>query len=481
MSKQELVPHSYYPSNSGSPTLVLIHGNGLNRDCWEPLVPHLVRSFNVLSMDLPGHGDYVGWEGSLPDSLELGTLIQRFIMDRGMEHGFDFGSIHLVGHGFGGNIALQVASLAPELVQSLVLISSVFHVPASIIDKYVDFLRSIFLDEYQGRERLTDYMLPLVTHNERHYPVLKNAYGIVNLHMMSHYYDVLSSTNWTGIAHQIDCPVLLISGEFDPVISPYLTIEGSRLMQNAVLHTAPGALNAVFMDAPAETADRIRRFVFRSPPSLTKPIMSELHSELRRHHKRVREEPNKLQLSLIRTFSVKVNNREITDGWNKRFAKEILVYLALNEWTTRERLIETFWPDAEIGKARNSLRVSLNYMKTLFKESAGIEIIHAGREQIRLDCSVHCDVADMLSAVTELAKEDNLMKIEANVRSYVEVILEEQYLTDFYPNWFIEIKNRLSAAMLYQVEKLHRHYAGTDAVRAKFYQYYLNRHGTGAL
>ena len=40
-----------------APVLVLIHGLGLNKDCWQWMIPDLTDAYRVLSYDLYGHGE----------------------------------------------------------------------------------------------------------------------------------------------------------------------------------------------------------------------------------------------------------------------------------------------------------------------------------------------------------------------------------------------------------------------------------------
>ena len=47
---------AYTRSGAGAP-LVLLHGIGLDRRSWDPVVPALARHFDVIAVDLPGFGD----------------------------------------------------------------------------------------------------------------------------------------------------------------------------------------------------------------------------------------------------------------------------------------------------------------------------------------------------------------------------------------------------------------------------------------
>ena len=47
---------SYTRTGAGEP-LVLLHGIGMSRQVWNPLLPALAQSFDVIAVDLPGFGE----------------------------------------------------------------------------------------------------------------------------------------------------------------------------------------------------------------------------------------------------------------------------------------------------------------------------------------------------------------------------------------------------------------------------------------
>ena len=49
---------------SGSP-LVLVHGLGGRRQSWQPVLPGLLSNREVVTLDLPGHGETPALEGEL--------------------------------------------------------------------------------------------------------------------------------------------------------------------------------------------------------------------------------------------------------------------------------------------------------------------------------------------------------------------------------------------------------------------------------
>lgn len=59
---------------SGEP-LLLIHGMGSDHTAWKLILPHLAENFEVISIDLPGHG-YSKLPGGTPmDAHSLGQLV----------------------------------------------------------------------------------------------------------------------------------------------------------------------------------------------------------------------------------------------------------------------------------------------------------------------------------------------------------------------------------------------------------------------
>ncbi len=96
-------------------TIVLIHGLGANHGFWGPrLLLPLARRFHVVLPDLRGHGrSSMPPSGYGPDdfALDLVELLDRLQVEKA----------DLVGHSFGGVVALQCAVAAPERVRSIFL------------------------------------------------------------------------------------------------------------------------------------------------------------------------------------------------------------------------------------------------------------------------------------------------------------------------------------------------------------------------
>lgn len=96
------------------PTVVLLHGVGLDHTMWEPVAGLLGERYEVLSPDLPGHG----LKAPAPDGTTLETLAD------GVAGEIPEGS-HLVGFSLGALVAQHLARYRPELVTTLTSVSSV--------------------------------------------------------------------------------------------------------------------------------------------------------------------------------------------------------------------------------------------------------------------------------------------------------------------------------------------------------------------
>lgn len=95
---------AYDRTGSGEP-LVLLHGLGHHRQAWDPVVPRLAAERDVITVDLPGHGD----SPPLPPS-DLGTYpamvdaVEKFLLGLGLERP------HVAGNSLGGLIAIDLGA-----------------------------------------------------------------------------------------------------------------------------------------------------------------------------------------------------------------------------------------------------------------------------------------------------------------------------------------------------------------------------------
>ena len=109
---------SYELSGPGyAPTLVLIHGLGLNRLIWEKYVKRLSGHYQVLDYDLYGHGQSARPPRS-PDLTLFADQLIELLDELKIEQAV------LIGFSLGGMINRRVAMDHPDRVKALVILNS---------------------------------------------------------------------------------------------------------------------------------------------------------------------------------------------------------------------------------------------------------------------------------------------------------------------------------------------------------------------
>lgn len=113
----QLLHYELLRSHPGNECLVMIHGAGGSTDTWRPQREALNKHFNLLLVDLPGHGQ----TGTLPDEPDKYTisLIAETVWEV-VEH-LKLGPVCLVGTSLGSIICLEMRVQRPELVSSVIL------------------------------------------------------------------------------------------------------------------------------------------------------------------------------------------------------------------------------------------------------------------------------------------------------------------------------------------------------------------------
>ncbi|TAL31136.1 MAG: alpha/beta hydrolase [Spirochaetes bacterium] len=100
------------------PDLLLIHGLPGCIEDWDPVFDSLAARYRVTAYDRPGHG--------FSSALKLEYTIQdnaRFA--RGVINGMGLKNVIVVGHSYGGGIALALASLDPAGIKAFISIAGV--------------------------------------------------------------------------------------------------------------------------------------------------------------------------------------------------------------------------------------------------------------------------------------------------------------------------------------------------------------------
>lgn len=111
------------PLCTGERKAFALHCSLASSRAWAPLAARMQGRLELFGMDLPGHGRSGDWDGQ-QDLHDLSTEMARAALPDGQ--------VDLIGHSFGGTVALRLAAEMPGRVRSLTLIEPVFFAAASV-------------------------------------------------------------------------------------------------------------------------------------------------------------------------------------------------------------------------------------------------------------------------------------------------------------------------------------------------------------
>lgn len=113
---------AFQSTGTGEPVL-LIHGFGASSYSWRHIVAPLAQKNRVITIDLKGFGDSPKPRDDAYSVYEQARLIRNFILEN------DLKNLHIIGHSYGGGVALAVSiylsASNPGLQKSLVLIDGI--------------------------------------------------------------------------------------------------------------------------------------------------------------------------------------------------------------------------------------------------------------------------------------------------------------------------------------------------------------------
>lgn len=228
----------YYDIQGEGSPLILLHGWGGNSGSLFPLANILKKDFKVFTLDLPGFG-----KSSKPTSAIGGDkykiIVQKFI---------NFIEVHnysIIGHSFGGRIAIRIASEKPLDLCSLVLIDS----GGIKSEKEITQLLS------ERLFKLLKKTIKLIFKGKLQYKILetlKRHFGSYDYRkqngIMREILVKVINEDLSNLLTQIDVPTLIIWGEKDDVLPLSHARYIKQLVRNSQLEIIPNAGHFPYLD-----------------------------------------------------------------------------------------------------------------------------------------------------------------------------------------------------------------------------------------
>jgi len=252
-----------YDETGSGPTMVLVPGSCSTGAAWRPLISQWNGSFRCVTTSLLGYGGTA--ERRSANDTEIGLeaeIIEAVIRRTGS------GPVHLVGHSFGGLVALVVALRHPHLLRSLTILEA----PAPEILRHAgeeahyatfrNMTAAYFAAFESGKtdaiERMIDFYGGEGTfagwpQRVRDYAVATTA---VNLLDWQSAYGFALKPSLLGT---IDLPTLVVSGAISQPAVRRANELLARFIPGAVFKAVPGAAHFMIATHIGETADLMAR------------------------------------------------------------------------------------------------------------------------------------------------------------------------------------------------------------------------------
>jgi 2-succinyl-6-hydroxy-2,4-cyclohexadiene-1-carboxylate synthase len=233
--------------------VVLVHGFTQTSASWGPVADRLARRFEVVRVDLPGHG------GS-------GAVGVGFTEAAGLV-GVTGGTAAYVGYSLGGRLCLRLALDRPDLVPALVLVGGspgIADAGGRAERRAADerLARRIerdgvasFLDAWLAGPLFATLPAEAAGHQER---LANTAEGLASA--LRRLGTGAQEPLWDRLG-ELRRPTLLVAGERDPKFAGIAREMATAIGPAARVALVPGAGHAAHLERPASTAALIEEFL----------------------------------------------------------------------------------------------------------------------------------------------------------------------------------------------------------------------------
>ncbi len=244
------------PFLSTKPSVVFIHGVGMDHTVWGQQTRYMAHhGFNVLAVDLPGHGK-TGGKG-LSTIEEMADWLNRFLRAAGAEPAI------LVGHSMGTLVALEAAARNPAGVRALALCGTSAKMG----------VHPVLLDAAQANQVLAPELMSAWGHGPKAHRggniasgmwlvggavrlLERAAPGLIAAELQA-------CADYRGAAQaasNISVPVLIVGGRYDKMTPMKAATDIIEALDDVRQHMIPEAGHMMMLEAQAETRKVLHGF-----------------------------------------------------------------------------------------------------------------------------------------------------------------------------------------------------------------------------
>ncbi|PLS19566.1 2-succinyl-6-hydroxy-2,4-cyclohexadiene-1-carboxylate synthase [Bacillus sp. M6-12] len=227
-----MLNYTKFLSKEGAEWVVFLHGIGGGSSIWVRQIKAFKEHFNLLLIDLPGHGETDYGLGDLNEHSfpVVAEEVLKVLNHENIE------KAHFVGISLGTIVIQSLNDIAPEKVKSMILGGAVekFNLPAKMIIQVANVMKN-FLPYMWLYKLCALILMPKEHHKEARLAFVKEAYKLGRKEFL-HWYGMHTQIEKTikRIKKKVSLtPKLYIMGSEDYMFLPFITVNKAK---NEALH-----------------------------------------------------------------------------------------------------------------------------------------------------------------------------------------------------------------------------------------------------
>jgi len=237
--------------DEGKPSILLMHGSGLTHIVWSLHEQFYVsQGFNVLSVDLPGHGNSEG--PSLKSIEEISDWVKSIMNVLSVK------KLIIIGHSQGCLVGIDFAARYPKLTNCLVLVAGSYKMPVN--QDLIDYAEA-------GDEKAVLLMMKWGYEGSKAFiggnPVKKIINSsreirevlAVDLNACNNYKDGKQSLE------KINCPTLCIFGDLDKMVPLEVGNKMSSMIKNSEKKVINNCGHMIIFEKAFEMRKTVKEFL----------------------------------------------------------------------------------------------------------------------------------------------------------------------------------------------------------------------------
>jgi len=237
--------------NQNKHTIVLLHGSGLSHIVWSLTEQYLSnQNYNVLSLDLPGHGNS---DGKCLLSIEqMSDWIEKVLNE------LNISEVTIIGHSQGCLEALECYFKYPKRIKNLIFVGGSYKMPVN--QDLIDLAEA-------GDDQAVKLMMKWGYENSKKFiggnPVEKVINSPRDIREVLAV-DLVACNNYKNGSEalkSINCPVLLIFGELDKMVNIEKGKKFADLIPNSKMHIIKKCGHMIMFEKSFEMREKISEFL----------------------------------------------------------------------------------------------------------------------------------------------------------------------------------------------------------------------------